>query len=143
MTSACLQSPDDVVAQYNKLIWKQVWRCVPRLPKHTTLLPDDLYQEGVAQALKAFQTYQRTNAEVSTASQAFQAGLPTGKRRACFTTYVQAALMNRFGRIVQYEWTHWGRLINPHVEIEDEEGYGPVERRRVRLGERSGTFLMA
>lgn len=140
MTSVVLTGPDEVVTQYHHLIWRQARRCLTKLPKHTTLRPEDLYQEGVARALKAYLVYQRTNATVTTASQPYTAGVaqgavgPNGKRKASFTSYVQVALMHRYAKIVDHEWRHWGKLINPHVGIEEEAPRATARRSVQRRG---------
>jgi hypothetical protein len=124
MTSIVLDTPEQVVQQYSQMIHRQVHRCLAKLPRHTTLQPEDLYQEGVARVLHAFWVYQRTNAVVTTSARpaAPEAQGPvaaTGKRQAGFTTYAQAAIMNGYGKLVKKEWRHWGHLIDPYMEVVD------------------------
>jgi hypothetical protein len=115
MTPVVLDTPEQVVTQYRRMIHRQVQRCLDKLPDSTTLNREDLYQEGVARLLHAFAVYQRTNAAVTTAARprAAVAQGPVranGTRQACFTSYAQAALMNGYAKLVKKEWRAWGPM---------------------------------
>jgi hypothetical protein len=112
-----LETPEQVVEQYSKMIWRLTWRCLGMLPTHHGLQPDDVYQEGVVRVLMAFETYRRTNARAATATHPAAPQGPVGpKRRACFTTYAQAAVVNRYGRLVRREWKQ-RHLVDRKVQI--------------------------
>jgi len=85
-----VSAAEAMLVQYERLIRKLAWRCLRRLPRHTSYTHDDLYQEGAAVALRALQLHR--------------------VKQTRFITYLYTALAHRYLLIQRKEWAKVTRL---------------------------------
>ena len=99
----------EVIAQHEALIHKLAWKAEVKLPPDS-LDHDDLFQEGVIVALKAFRCYKP---KMPVREGPYVPGATD--RGAKLSTYITVSIVNRYKRLTNREWSRF-----KHVRLSGE-----------------------